>query len=262
MEIIAHRGGSFETPENTLDAFANAIALGAHKIELDIHLSKDGVPVVIHDDTLDRTTNASGPVREKTVADLRAVDAGDGAYVPQLSEVFDLVGDRVPLVLEFKAAEAVEPAIALIRAYPHLRWEGLSSLPAARAHLAAEFPGIAPIATTFGSVHGVEGLRALLEQYRASIPQAAFAALDARVADFDLERDLAAACAEGARTLLVFHTGIDRDLVETAHARGLQVGAWTVNDPDEARRLLDAGTDALTTDDPRTMLALVATAAS
>jgi len=262
VEIIAHRGGSFETPENTLKAFANAIAMGAHKIELDIHLSSDGVPVVIHDDTLDRTTNATGPVREKTAAELGAVDAGEGEHVPTLAEVFALVGDRIPLSLEIKAAEAVAASVALIGAYPQLRWEMFSSVPEARTQIAAAFPEMPALASSFGSAKGAEGLRALLEQYRASIPAEAFAAFDARIADFDLERDLEAALAEGAYTLVVFHTGVDKEFVDLVHARGLQVGAWTVNDVEEAKRLLDAGTDSLTTDDPRTMLALVANSAS
>ncbi len=74
--VFAHRGGSALAPENTLAAFDTGLRAGADGLELDVHLSADGVPVVIHDDTLDRTTNASGPVASLTAAELARVDAG------------------------------------------------------------------------------------------------------------------------------------------------------------------------------------------
>ena len=257
MKIVAHRGGGFETPENTLAAFANAIALDVEMMELDIHLSKDGFPVVIHDATLNRTTNATGPVRDRTAAELRQVDAGKGEYVPQLSEVFELVGDRKPLVLEFKALEAVAPAIELIRQFPQLRWSGLSAFPEAQELLKQAFPEMKPITGSLGSVKGAEGLLDLLKQHREVVPESAIAALTDRIKDVDLERDLDRAAELGAEIVIVYYTGVDAELLDQAHRRGFKIGAWTVNDPAEAQRLLDIGTDYLITDDPKTMKALV-----
>lgn len=257
MKIVAHRGGAVDTPENTLAAFANAIALDVDMIELDIHLSKDGVPVVIHDATLDRTTDASGPVRDLTAAELRRVNAGKGEYVPQLSEVLDLVGDRKPLVLEFKAIEAAEPVAALLRAYPQLRWSGLSAFPEVLSTLKQAFPEMKPVTGSLGSVKGAEGLLELLKQHRETVPESAITSFTERIKDFDLERDFRNASELGAEIMIVYYTGIDADLIDQAHQRGFKIGAWTVNDPADAQRLLEIGTDYLITDDPKTMKALV-----
>src|SRR5262245_19201998 len=102
VAAIAHRGGSKLRPENTLAAFDHAVALGVDGLECDVHLSRDGVPVVIHDATLDRTTDASGLVSARPAAELAAIDAaarfeeaagapfrGRGIGVPRLSEVLD-----------------------------------------------------------------------------------------------------------------------------------------------------------------------------
>ena len=83
-EIASHRGGAFLWPENSLLAFRNALALPAEQLELDVHLSADGVPVVMHDATLDRTTDGSGPVRAKTTAELRRVRLRGTSYATPL----------------------------------------------------------------------------------------------------------------------------------------------------------------------------------
>lgn len=108
-EIVAHRGYAAIFPENTMLAFQRSLELGAHSIELDIHHSKEGIPVVIHDEKLNRTTTGSGYVREKSLAEIRSVDAGvkfhprfAGCRVPILEEALDLLGGRYGLQLELK----------------------------------------------------------------------------------------------------------------------------------------------------------------
>ena len=108
--IIAHRGYSQKYPENTLAAFQAAVAAGAQMMELDVMLSRDRKPVVIHDTTLERTTNGHGAVNDFTLADLKKLDAGswfDTAYagqrLPELSEVLDLVGGQTNVNIEIKA---------------------------------------------------------------------------------------------------------------------------------------------------------------
>lgn len=100
-EIVAHRGSRINRPENTLAAFEEAIRVGADGIELDVHLSKDGEIVVIHDETVDRTTNGVGLVKDMTVAELKELDAGiwfdteyAGQKIPTLREVFELLMER------------------------------------------------------------------------------------------------------------------------------------------------------------------------
>ena len=108
--VIAHRGDSLATPENTMPAFLSSISRGANYLELDVRLSKDGVPVVIHDRTVDRTTDGTGAVSQLTAAQLRALDAGSwfsdsyaSTRIPTLAEVLDLVsGTRVSAVIEYK----------------------------------------------------------------------------------------------------------------------------------------------------------------
>ena len=95
MSIYAHRGVSAHLPENTLAAFSRAIELGVDGIELDVHLSADGIPVVIHDDTADRTTNGTGNISEFTAHQLGLLDAGDGQFVPTLAQVLNLAAGTV-----------------------------------------------------------------------------------------------------------------------------------------------------------------------
>ena len=108
--VLAHRGYSAKAPENTMAAFELALAVGADGIELDVHMTRDGEIVVIHDDTLDRTTNGKGPVSDQTMAELRELDAGSwfspefaGERIPTLKLVLELIKDKdVLLNIEIK----------------------------------------------------------------------------------------------------------------------------------------------------------------
>ena len=119
--VVAHRGASTRAPENTMEAFRLGVEAGADGIELDVHLTKDGQLAVIHDDTLDRTTDRTGAVRDLTMDEIREADAGatftrpdDAGYpfrgagltVPTLDEVLAWLPDGIALVIEIKAAAA------------------------------------------------------------------------------------------------------------------------------------------------------------
>lgn len=126
--IWAHRGASAAAPENTLAAFRLAETVGADGIELDVHLSRDGVPVVIHDETVDRTSSGRGPVRRLTRTALRRLDAGSwfspafaGEPIPDLRETLDWAGDRLRLNIEIKSAGAGEAVLALLSDFPEAR---------------------------------------------------------------------------------------------------------------------------------------------
>jgi len=97
-----HRGNPAESPENTMQSFRSAIAAGCDLIECDVHLSSDGRLVVIHDHSLERTTNGKGLIRDYTAAELRKLDAGHGERIPLLQEVIELALGRVGLVIEIK----------------------------------------------------------------------------------------------------------------------------------------------------------------
>ena len=105
LPVIAHRGASGEYPENTVLAFNQALRMGADALELDVRVSADNVPVVIHDPTVERTTNGSGLVKQKQLAELNELDAGCGEAVPTLNEVLELFPET-PLIIEIKEAAA------------------------------------------------------------------------------------------------------------------------------------------------------------
>lgn len=126
--IIAHRGGAGRAPENTLPALTGARALGADAIELDVHLSRDGEVVVVHDPTVDRTTDGRGRVRDLLASELAALDAGatftprgEGGFpfrglgigIPRLADVIAEVPE-MPLLIEVKVVEALEPTVKLL----------------------------------------------------------------------------------------------------------------------------------------------------
>ena len=114
--VIAHRGASAYQPENTLAAFSLAIQQGAQMIELDLHRSRDNHVVVIHDETLNHTTNLTGRVDQMTLSEIKQADAGKGERVPTLDETLDLTSDKLRLYLEIKDAKAAAETLRIIRA--------------------------------------------------------------------------------------------------------------------------------------------------
>ena len=113
--VIGHRGAAGLAPENTLDGFRRAAALGVDAVELDVH-ALDGALVVIHDDTLDRTTSGQGPLQAQSLTALRCLDAGGGQRVPLLEEVFSALPVNVGVNIELKARGTAELAVPLAEA--------------------------------------------------------------------------------------------------------------------------------------------------
>lgn len=215
MWIIGHRGAAGLAPENTVEAFLRGVAAGADLVECDVHLSLDGVPVVIHDGMLERTTSGSGPVGACTLAQLQSLDAGAGTRIPTLAEVFSAV--PVPVQVEIKDPAAVAPVADFLAA------EGR----AARAFV-------------------ISFDHRLLREAVDRLPGLRTGALvGTRPAD------PAALCREvGASALCPLHSLVDAELVAACRAAGLAVMPWTVNAPAEVRRLLGLGVDSVTTDRP------------
>lgn len=126
--VWAHRGASSIAPENSMAAFRLAEEAGADGIELDVHLSRDGLPVVIHDDTVDRTTSGSGLVSDKTAAELLDLDAGSwfasgytNESIPLLTDVLAWAGDRVRLNIEIKSEDAGQVVLETLKDFPQAR---------------------------------------------------------------------------------------------------------------------------------------------
>lgn len=111
--VIAHRTTMGHAPENTLLGIRKALKMGCDGVEIDVQLSADGIPVLIHDDLLDRTTSGSGPVAAASLADLQALDAGEGEPVPTLREALELINGQILFAIELKISpEADVPALS------------------------------------------------------------------------------------------------------------------------------------------------------
>ncbi len=115
--VVGHRGACGYEPENTLRSFKRAIDMGVQMIELDVYVCRSGELVVMHDDTIDRTTNGQGNIMDLSWDILKKYDAGKGEHIPLLSEVFDLVDKRVIIDVELKGSNAAKPVADLISYY-------------------------------------------------------------------------------------------------------------------------------------------------
>lgn len=241
--VIAHRGASAEAPENTLPAFETAVRHGADSIELDVRLTADGAPVVIHDDILDRTTDRTGPVAALTLAELRAVDAG-WSFTPDGGRTHPFRGGevRIPTLGEVLwafprltvLAEIKEPA-----AQEAVRRVLLQEDAAERCVVASEYREALLAFDQPPFARGASG---------PEISALYWAAM--------LRRRRPAA---GYRLLSVplRHRGVPvptRGFIAAARASGCPVHVWTVDSPDTARRLWRRGVSGIVTNVPGTMV--------
>jgi len=235
--LIGHRGYPAKFPENTLAAFEGAMQAGCDMIELDVTLSRDRKVVVIHDDTLDRTTNGKGPVLERTLEEIKRLDAGSwfaprfsAERIPELSEVMELTAGRCMLNIEIKqsAFEAGYPidaiehqVVTLVRAGGAMDRVIISSFDKRILERIAAMD--APPAIAYISDHGV----------------------DERVLDMLL-----------AMKAFSWHPSfkvLTRDQVDMLHTAGLKVFPWTINTRAEAEKVLALGVDGLICNELRVM---------
>ena len=239
--VFAHRGGCALGPENTLAAFDRGLAAGADGLELDVHLSADGIAVVHHDDTLDRCTGDRGPLAARTAAELARVDAGyrftrDGAFpfrqqsigVPTLAEVLSRYPDA-PIIIEMKVdtremGEAVARDVRRAGAVDRVCAAGYGSQSAAAAR--AALPEMAASAS-----HA----EVRLAVYRS------LAGWPVRRAGYGVYQ-----VPERAGLLRI----VSRRFIRHAHAAGVRVQVWTVDEEADMRRLLDWGVDGLISNRP------------
>jgi glycerophosphoryl diester phosphodiesterase len=238
--IAAHRGGARLWPENSLTAFRGAIGLGVDLVELDVHQTKDGEVVVIHDPTLDRTTTGHGAVRDVSWGELGAVTIRGTAdeRLPRLAQVLALLRpSSVGLLLEIKSAPGGGR-------YPGIEERVLALLQAAEM-------------TDRTRVMAFDW--AILERLRALSPTVRLTGLLAtrgseRVGG--VEGVAPRLRALGGNDLGIERTLLSAEAVRAAHDTGLSIGVWTVNDAEELHRALAAGVDYVTTDQPDVALRL------
>lgn len=232
--ILAHRGASAYAPENTLSAFRLAMDQGADGVELDVTLSADGVPVIIHDDSLNRTTSGQGPVSQHSLAKLKALDAG---YSSHFGARFS--GERIP-TLEEAFASLPAPAIINVELKrDRSAGKELARRVVALIHQHALADRVLISSFQFSSLRQVKALD-------AALPVGLL--YDSALAGPRLARCLAGSLAHEAH-----HPSFDRlnqAGIAWYHAQGWRVNTWTVNDEADLKRLAAAGVDGLITNRP------------
>ena len=228
---FAHRGGAFhpevEGLENTMAAFRHAVELGYRYLETDVHVTRDGVLMAFHDRVLDRVTDGTGEVARLSRADIRAARIGGREDVPALDELFDAFPD-VRFNIDIKAPRAIRPLADFVAA--RNAWDRV---------LVGSF-----------SPRSLNTFRALTG---GRVPTGAHPREVAAYAGLPSGRLAAALARGGAVALQVPHLRgrvpiTTRGLVRRAHAAGLHVHVWTIDDPAEMHELLDLGVDGLMTD--------------
>jgi glycerophosphoryl diester phosphodiesterase len=221
LHIVGHRGAAAYEPENTLRSFKRALDMGVTALELDVQLTKDGRLAVIHDETVDRTTDGQGRVRDFTLAELRKLDAGLGERIPALEEVVDLVNGRAGLLVEVKQPDAALPALRFFREHRLFDQAYLISFwhPAIKA-VKAEEPRLRTGALLVGCPADPAGV-----------------ARAARV-----------------ETLVLQYAYVNAELVAAAHAKDIQVFVWNIDTVETLKPYLSMNLDGIGSNCPDVLI--------
>ncbi|MBB5931647.1 glycerophosphodiester phosphodiesterase [Streptomyces echinatus] len=222
---FAHRGGAADGLENTVAQFGRAVELGYRYIETDVHATADGRLVAFHDSTLDRVTDGAGRIADLPWADVRQARVGGREPVPLFEELLDTF-PTVRWNVDIKAEAALRPLLELIEREDAWDRVCVGSFSEARVLRAQRLAG-PRLATSFGT-RGVLSLRLRSWGLPAAVRRSA----------------VAAQVPEAQSGVQV----VDQRFVRVAHARGLQVHVWTVNEAERMHRLLDLGVDGIMTD--------------
>lgn len=227
MLNIGHRGAMGHEPENTLPSFAKALELGVDWIELDVYAVENEL-VVIHDHTLDRTTNGQGVLMAQSLEYVRSLDAGGGARIPLLSEVFELVEQRVGINVELKGPNTAVPTLTFLEQQINAGW---------------------PLDKLLLSSFDHDKLLAA-KAYNPHIPRAAL--YYGRSIDFDFVCNQIEAIAVNP-----WRGDVTQEMVDEAHQRGLKVLVYTVNEKEEMKKLVEWGVDGIFTNFPDRLTAVL-----
>lgn len=223
--IIAHRGASGYEPENTLRSFKKAVDMQVAMIELDVYVCKTGEVVVIHDDTIDRTTNGKGSVHQLTLEKLQQYDAGKGEHIPLLSQVFDTINRKAIIDIEIKDPKAVKPVADLITYYVgHKGWAYTDFIVSS-----FDCSAICEFKSHCAQVKTGMIFERPKSNYLAIIKQA------------------------GAHYAIVDYPSITAELVKDVHHpdnKGIQLFAYTLNDAASIKKITALGVDGIITNYP------------
>ncbi|MBX3488096.1 glycerophosphodiester phosphodiesterase [Parvibaculum sp.] len=227
---FAHRGGAGSWPENTMPAFQGAVDLGYRYIETDVHATRDGVLLAFHDDKLDRVTDRTGVIAEMDYADVKQARVDGREPIPLMAELLS-AWPELRINIDPKRDNAAGPLIRLLK----------------------DMKAIDRVCVTAFSGKRTAGIRAALGP-RLCTGMGPMSTARLRFSSWSGPLGFVwGGFAEGCAQIPVKQHGIrlvDRALVNRAHELGLQVHVWTIDDPAEMRRLIDAGVDGLMTDEP------------
>jgi len=227
--IISHAACGGHAPENTIGGILKAIELGSEAIEIDVQASADGVPVLMHDLTVDRTTNGSGAIAELSIEQLRALDAG-GEPLPTLAEVLDLTKGKVLLVMEIK-----QPGIE-----EHI------------AHLVRESEAINDVMAWSFFPDALEGMR-------SAEPKVPRALLIGGESMSKWPKIRSSAVKLGVQGVSVFNPNVDEAVAEDCRHRGLALYTWTPDSSREIERLVRLGVDGVCSNFPEKIVTVLGT---
>lgn len=206
VRVVGHRGAAGLEPENTLRSIEKAIDLGVDQVEIDVRVTRDGHLVVIHDETVDRTTNGHGHVKDLTSGQLRRLDAGKGERLPTLEETLRFAQGKVILQIELKAEVATEPVVHLVQA-----------LNAEKDVLVTSF------------MHELLG-----KVYELNCD------LRTGALFFDVPVDICQRALDvHPKAIHVHYRNVKPELVEEAHVTDLEVAVWNPDDAEDMRRMVN-----------------------
>ncbi len=239
--VIGHRGNSSSAPANTIESMRQAIELGVDMIELDVRMSKDGIPVLIHNDTVDETTNGHGEVASLTLAQLKEFDAGswkDKKYanerIPTLKEALEFAKGKVYLSLDLKDESAIVPMITDIH----------------NANMRDSVVICGCYESQAKQIWDIDKNITVLFNTDSQLEEKAKQKDNSEFIDQYISR----ACKERFSVLNVSYKFVNEELTYKAHLRGLSVWVWTVDNIDDMIRLIDIGVDAIYSNFPGKLL--------
>ncbi len=222
MLKIGHRGAPCDAPENTIPSFLKAIELGAGAVELDCHLSRDGQVIVIHDETLDRTTESTGLVGQKTLKEIKACKIRGGGEVPTLDEVLDTLGKDITVLIELKSSACGKAVGELLMKRLANGWQS-EHLPIISFHhpllheIKTLYPALSICVSLVGTPHGYA-------HYAKNL---------------------------GAIGITPSIELLDAPMMQSAKSVGLKTYAWTCNTSESVAKATRLQVDGIMTDDLR-----------
>ncbi|MBN2039699.1 MAG: glycerophosphodiester phosphodiesterase [Spirochaetes bacterium] len=227
---IAHRGAMGIEPENTLLSFQKAVELKAEMLEMDVHICKSGEAVIIHDNTVDRTTNGSGYIRDMAYSELRKLDAGKGEKIPRLEEVLDSFSN-IKINLELKGEAAAQPVFDIIKKYVNSeKWEYESFYISSFNHrLLLQFISMMNNNSSIKISPLVEGIPLDLSVFISRL---------------------------NAYSLNISNEFVNSEIISEAHDKGMKVFVYVINDQDELRRMQSLEIDGYFTNYPGSLMSV------